>query len=540
MASRREKIAIVTLILVAVAVHLFLLGKYAVNLPFKDDYRVFVNYLYYFFNSDNRLALIFLPDNESYPVLMRLITLLQYSIDGQLDFRHILWFCNLFLVLILATLSAHFYRRKEYWNIAFVFLLVLNTMHHELYFRTDVGTYQTLSFSFSLFLFYGAVYYNSIGRWTRALFYIAFILTPFGSVNGMLANGLVVVYFLVNRENRKALVITAALLVVQLLFIAVFLSGGGKSFNIWENISKYNFELIYAYFLALGGVMNIISNPAGWTILVGVSVVIFGYTFYRLFFPFQWRLDFEKLLFIFCAGSLALIVILRYNYWMEGYVSVLESRYRIYGALIILLFLSVLVRRFGRIRPWVGLFLLGLFAAGLYKGLAMLKIQQSDQWVKAYNVDQDIYEPVYARDLYISSERKKKLEEQGIYSFEPVRKLAGRILAEENRLRKISGVNMGGAEKDPLSKGDWNANVYPPIQRLEVRGVFPYKKYYFIRFRAKEGKSSLHPMGPPPLSVLKGPPPATVQELSMDFYPQVLTGVDFNDYEVYGTDELGL
>lgn len=263
MVSRKEKIAIGTLILTATAVHLFLLGKYAVNLPFKDDYRVFVNYLYYFFNYEHRLSLIFLPDNESHPVLMRLITLLQYFIDGQLDFRHILWFCNLFLLLILVTLSAHFYRRKEYWNIAFVFLLVLNTMHHELYFRTDVGTYQTLSFSFSLFLFYGAVYYNSVGRWIRVLFYIAFILTPFGSVNGMLANGLVVVYFLVNRENRKALVMTAVLLVIQLLFIAVFLSAEGKSLNVWENISKYNFELIYAYFLALGGVMNVISNPAG-------------------------------------------------------------------------------------------------------------------------------------------------------------------------------------------------------------------------------------------------------------------------------------
>ncbi|MBX2953216.1 MAG: hypothetical protein KF870_11970 [Leadbetterella sp.] len=537
--SRKEKIVIGTLVVAAAAIHLFLLGKYAVNLPFKDDYRVFVNYLYYFFNSGEGLSLIFLPDNESHPVLMRLITLLQYTLDGQLDFRHILWFCNLFLLLILVTLSAHFYRRKEYWNIAFVFLLVLNTMHHELYFRTDVVTYQTLSFSLSLFLFYGAVYYNSLGRWIRALFYIAFILTPFGSVNGMLANGLVVVYFLVNRENRNALVTTAVLLALEILFIVVFLSGDGKSLSVWENIRKYNFELVYAYFLAMGGVMNVISNPTTWTLLVGVSAVIFGYTFYRLFFPFQWRLDFEKLLFIFCAGSLALIVILRYNYWMAGYVSVLESRYKIYGTLIILLFFSVLVRRFSRIRPLVGLFLLGLFAAGVYKGTGMLKIQHTDQWVKAYNVDQDIYEQGYARDLYISKERKEKLEEQGIYSFEPVRKMAGRILVEKNRLKEISGVSIGNAETDPLSKGDWSKNVYP-IQRLEADGVFPYKKYYFIRFRAKEGKSSLHPMGPPPHSVLKGLPPETVQELSMDFYPQVLTGVDFKEYEVYGTDDLGL
>lgn len=527
------------LILVVAVIHLFLLGKYAVNLPFKDDYRVFVNYLYYFFNYDDTYAAIFLPDNESHPVLMRLITLAQYSLDGYLDFRHILWFCNLFLLLILATLSAHFYRRKEYWNIAFVFLLVLNVMHHELYFRTDVGTYQTLSFALSLFLFYGAAYYNSISRLTRVLFYVAFILTPFGSVNGMLANVLVVTYFLVNRENKKGLVVTSVLLIIELLFTVVFLSGDGKSFNIWENISKYNFQLIYAYFLSLGGTLNVISNPASWIVLALGSAAIFGYTFYRLFFPFQFRLNFEKLLFIFCAGSLALIVILRYNYWMEGYVSVLESRYKIYGALILLLFFSVLIRQFSFIRPLTVLFLVGLFAAGLYKGLAMLKIQQLEQLTKAYNVDQDIYEESYARTFYLSKKRKEKLEELGVYSFLPVREVADRILVEENRLNEIFRVKIGNAENDPLSKGDWNSEVFP-MRRLEVDGVFPDRKYYFIRFRGKDGKSSLHFLDPPPLSLLKGPRRSAIQVLSRDFYPQAVAGVDFNEYEIYGTDDLGL
>lgn len=540
MVNRNEKIAIGGLILATALVHLFLLGKYAVNLPFKDDYRVFLNYLYYFFNYGNTLSTIFLPDNESHPVLMRLITLVQYAIDGHLDFRHILWFCNLFLLLILATLSAHFYRRKEYWNIAFVFLLVLNVMHHELYFRTDVGTYQTLSFSFSLFLFYGAVYYNSVSRLIRVLFYVAFILTPFGSVNGMLASGLVVLYFLVNRENKKALIITSVLLVIQVLFTMIFLgSDDGKPLNVWENISRYNFQLVYAYFLSLGGILNVISGPTLWIVYALVSAVVFGYTFYRLFFPFRWKLDFEKLLFIFCGGSLALIVILRYNYWLEGYISVLESRYKIYGALIFLLFFSILIRDLPRIRPLVGLFLAGLFAAGLYKGLAMLKIQQREQFIKAYNVDKDIYEQSYARDFYVSKKRKEKLEEEGIYSFRPVREVAGHILTGENRLREISGIKMGDPDKDPLSNGDWSSKVFP-MRRLEIEGVFPYRKYYLIRFMAEDGRSSLHSIGPPPLSPLEGSPPSTVHKLSMDFYPQVLSGVDFNEYELYGTDDLGL
>ena len=534
MVKRGEKVAIGGLLLGAVLVHLALLGKFAVNFPFKDDYRVFVNYLYYFFNYQ---ATIFLPDNESYPVLMRLITLAQYAIDGHLDFRHILWFCNLFPLVILITLSAHFYRRKEYWNIAFVYLLVLNGMHHELYFRTDVGTYQTLSFALSLFLFYGAAYYREIGWPLQVLFYIAFLLTPLGSVNGMLANGLVVLYFLVNRENRTRTVVTALLLVTQVLGISM--SGDGKSLSVWENISKYNFELLYAYFLSFGGIIQVISNPAGWNLLVGISAIVFVYTFYHLFFPFRFRLNFEQLLFIFCAGSLALIVILRYNYWMEGYVSVLESRYKIYGALIFLLFFSLLIRRFPRATPLVAIFLLGLFAAGLYKGLSKLKIQQLEQLTKAYNVDQDVYEQTYARSFYINRKGKEDLENRGVYSFVPIREVAAKILVEENRLTEIAGITIHDAANDPLAGGDWNAHVFA-MQRLEVNGVFPDKKYYFIRFLGENGKSSLHFLDPPPFSLLQGTRPSTVPLLSRDFYPQALEGIDFKRYEVYGVDALGL
>ncbi len=539
MINRKERGIIGGLILTALLVHLSLLNEYSLNLPFKDDYRVFINYLYYFFHQNES---VFLPDNESHPVLMRLITLAQYSVDGHLDFRHILWFCNLSILLMVGVLSAHFYGRKEYWNIAFVFLLVLNGMLQELYFRTDVGTYQTLSFALSLFLFYGAVYYSRLSRLTRLLFYAAFMLTPFGSVNGMLANVMVVLCFLVNRENRKALLLTSVILVAQFLFMALFLGGEGKSFNVWENISKYNFQLLYAYFLSVGGILNVISSSASWAPLAVAGAGIFGYTFYRLFFPFRPRLNFEQLLFVFCAGSLALIVVLRYNYWIGGYVSVLESRYKIYGALILLLFFSVLVRHFGRfswLRPVAGAFLAVLFAAGLYKGVAKLKVQRMEQIAKAFNVDQDVYEHSYAQIFYITKERKEYLEDRGVYSFAPIRKVVENILTEENRLLDVTRVSIGEAKGDPLSDGDWNSAIFP-MRRLEVEGIFPRKGYYFIRFRGEGGKSSLHFLDPPPFSRLRGARPSTVRLLSCDFYPQPLVGIDFNEYEVYGVDDLGL
>src|SRR5690606_27799917 len=133
---------IILLGLIPVFTHLILLGKFVRNFPLKDDYRVFVSYLYYFFNSTDKIDAITLPENESRPVLLRLITLFQHGIDGRQDFSHMLLLCNLFLVLFSGCLALHFYKRKEYWNMALGSLLIFNVMHYEMYFRNDVGAYQ--------------------------------------------------------------------------------------------------------------------------------------------------------------------------------------------------------------------------------------------------------------------------------------------------------------------------------------------------------------------------------------------------------------
>lgn len=548
MRENKGSLGVFLLIAAPIVAHLFLLNKYAINFPFKDDYRVFVSYIYTFFNSPVKLQLLFLPDNESYPVLMRMITLFQYALDGRLDFRHILLLCNLFLFLFATSLGLHFYKKKEYWNIAFMCLLVFNTFHHEMYFRTDVGTYQLLSFSFSIFLFYGVSYYNNLSIFTRVLFYVALIITPFGSINGMLAIAMVVGYLLINQENKKALIATSLIFLVQILVI-LNVGGDGKSLSVFDNLTKYNFELIYAYFLALGGIFTFRLNSAVWMITASVSAIIFLYTFYKLFFPFKFKLNFEKLIFLFTSASLALIVILRYNYWIEGYVSVLESRYKIYGSIIILLFCVIIGRKYQKIRPLVALCLIGVFFLGMYKGTYMLKLQQLEQITEAYNIHEDAYLEDYSRPNFITTEKKDYLARHSIYSFKKSKEVLDNLFTEPNKLNRVTGTNIQIQNNNPMENVGWEGVkttekvAIVTMNTFTVKGIFPKREFYFVRFNNKDKSSSVLFLQPPSISIINqlyDKQDNNVTELSSNFYPDALKESDLSDFEIYGVDSLGL
>jgi hypothetical protein len=525
-----KKPGILILGLLPVLVHFLLLGEYSFNFPLKDDYRVITSYLYHYLNAPDKFLALGIPENESRPVLMRIITLVQFYIDGAQNYKHLLLFCNLFLLVFFSCIAHHFYKRKEYVYFVCAALLVFNPIHYEMYFRNDVGTYQTFSFALAIFLFYVASYYEHTSKILRGLFFLGFILTPLGSINGLLASILILYVFFY--EKRKVGWILLAVFVVQVLLV---LSGDGKSLGIVENLIKYNFQLVYAYALALGGTFAVVQQPLLWPAYAVLGGGIFGYTVWKLFFPWGWKLSFEKLLFLFCAASLALIVILRYNYWIVGYVSVLESRYKIYGAIIILLGVVLAGRRYGskvQVMSLVGLSI--LFVAGYVRGVKMLDILVQEKLTEAYNVNQDAYEDHFALRFFVNKEKRIFLEEGGHYSFGAAQTLFDRILTEENLLKPIAS-QWTKLSVDPGSDGDWYG-MQVPMSNFELRGTFPRKKYYFVKFHGEKSCIQFLLPGTKPFWERTSGP---VEKLSRDFYADAYEGVDFSQYSVYGVDELG-
>ncbi len=492
--------------------------------------RVITSYLYLYLNAPDKFLALGIAENESRPVLMRIITLSQYYLDGGQNLKHLLFFCNIFPLFFFGCIAHHFYKRKEYIFLICSALLVFNPIHYEMYFRNDVGTYQTFSFALAICLFYVAAYYNEVSKLLRVLFFIGFLVTPLGSINGLLASMLILYVFFY--EKRKLAWVLLCIFMVQVLLV---MSGDGKSISLMDNLLKYNVELIYAYFLALGGTFAVVQQEILWPVYAALGAGVFGYAAAKLFFPWTWRLTFEKMLFLFCTASLALIVVLRYNYWIVGYVSVLESRYKLYGAIVILLAVVLAGRQFGAKVQCLGLAgVSALYLAGLVRGVKMLDMLVQEKLTEAYNVYQDVYVEDFARRGFVDSKKRVFLEEGGHYSFEAAEDLFDRVLTEENRLSPIA-LQWTKLSEDPGSDGDWYG-VHTPLSNFEVRGQFPKRKYYFVKFEGDKSCIQFLLPGAKPFWERDG---EYIEKLSRDFYADAYEGVDFTRYTVYGVDDLG-
>src|SRR6476646_2868036 len=77
------------------AVYLGLVWRSAVDVPFADDFDVFVKFLVLYQDLDSpldRVELVFSLHNEHRLVLSRLAALVQYQLHGVLDFRELILF----------------------------------------------------------------------------------------------------------------------------------------------------------------------------------------------------------------------------------------------------------------------------------------------------------------------------------------------------------------------------------------------------------------------------------------------------------------
>ena len=527
------------LILTPFLVYLYLLNKHAVNLPYRDSYRLFVNYIILYIKAPLKLPVILVPENESYPVLMRLLSIIQYKIDGALNFSHLMLFFNTFLIFTVVVITFHYYKRKEYLPIAFLSLLIFNVFHYESFFRNEVAGYQLAVFPFTVLIFYSATVFEKLKWPVKILFYFSLLLNPLGSINGLIANLMVWIYFLIKKVSKKDTVFISIIIFFQLVFL-IWLKDQGKSVSIFENLWKYNFELVYAFFVSLGGLLAVSLYQWFLVLVALVSAFIFFYTCYQCFFVKGAATDFEKLLLIFTTISLAAIVVLRYNYWMIGIAGVLESRYKLYGAFIFLIFAAIVSRKHGRLQYLTLFSLVIIYILGLLKGGAGLKNQMAERVMEVYNSYQGVYEDRFANENFVSRENRDFLEKNNIYSFE---KYGKRIALNFNDNRRLTDISSSEIKivSDPITQGDWGG-FKKQLNKFTLTGIFPKHKYYFVKFKVGDNKSYAMELKPLPKPLLERLITKEDYELKLegDFYPGPVTGIDLDDFKVYGVDQLAL
>ncbi len=490
---------------IPIVLHFVFLSKFSLNFPFEDDHRVFMDFFYNYLNADDfkqRILILLTPDNESRPFLIRLSLLIPLSIFKAIDFKSILYFVNIYTFVIVLVFIRK-YRDIPIFLVLISFLL-LSHCSWEMFFRNDVASYQLASVSLSILLFYLISISNSLENIPiRILFYFCLLVVPFGSALGFVTVFLIMLYAFFRKIHPHRFIILS-FLVFQIVIYFISETGDGNNISPFENLFKYNYELIWAYFIALGGQFRFIYNGLGYTIsgCFGVFTLIFS-TYFLLKNWSSKAYDFEKLIFIFGAGSLALIVISRFNYWIIGYDSVLGARYKIYGILVFLAGMSFVFRM--KIKPRVKWAIVGVFIVfyiGWYlKSSDYLNLKNETQMMDAYNLEKGIVRNEKQNTTFEADFKYQYLKQNGYFNandlyLQVLSKIRNGIvvLPEKAVLSQV--------DFDPAFESDWGGKE-EKLYKIIVTGHFPMSANYFIRIIDKNNKTMLLNGLRKPLSIIK-------------------------------------
>ena len=490
---------------IPIVLHFVFLSKFSLKFPFEDDHRVFMDFFYNYLNADDfkqRILILLTPDNESRPFLIRLSLLIPLSIFKAIDFKSILYFVNIYTFVIVLVFIRK-YRDIPIFLVLISFLL-LSHCSWEMFFRNDVASYQLASVSLSILLFYLISISNSLENIPiRILFYFCLLVVPFGSALGFVTVFLIMLYAFFRKIHPHRFIILS-FLVFQIVIYFISETGDGNNISPFENLFKYNYELIWAYFIALGGQFRFIYNDLGYTIsgCFGVFTLIFS-TYFLLKNWSSKAYDFEKLIFIFGAGSLALIVISRFNYWIIGYDSVLGARYKIYGILVFLAGMSFVFRM--KIKPRVKWAIVGVFIVfyiGWYlKSSDYLNLKNETQMMDAYNLEKGIVRNEKQNTTFEADFKYQYLKQNGYFNandlyLQVLSKIRNGIvvLPEKAVLSQV--------DFDPAFESDWGGKE-EKLYKIIVTGHFPMSANYFIRIIDKNNKTMLLNGLRKPLSIIK-------------------------------------
>ena len=93
MHSKTTHSLFINLSLAALAIYCLTVIRYAYNMPVGDDYDAILNFLNQYFETDwlSKLQLLFGQHNEHRILLTRLISVIDLSIFGSINFSHLIW-----------------------------------------------------------------------------------------------------------------------------------------------------------------------------------------------------------------------------------------------------------------------------------------------------------------------------------------------------------------------------------------------------------------------------------------------------------------
>lgn len=504
------------MILIPVLIHLFVLDKFSLNFPFEDGHRVFLDFSYNYLNAQNlseKITLFLTPDNESRPFLIRISLLTQLALFDKINFRYLLIAFNIYTFILVAVFI------KRYWKNPYLVIIscfgLLSLCNWELFFRSDVASYQLATISLSTLVFFLLSNTNQISSFfKKCIIVVCLFLVPFGSAIGFITVFFVIIYAFIRKTEPRWYYILA-LFIFQLYLYFSFGTNDESSGGFIQNVFKYKFELIWAYFMSLGGMFQYISNYASYAVSGVLGILIFtGCSWFLLKHWKEKNLDFEKLVFLFMASSLAIIVLNRYNYWVIGYESVLVPRYKIYGVIMLLLAISFVFKRINssatKVSITIGVIIMYVF--WLLKSWYLITLKKETQMIDAYNLEKGMVRNDVANNTFEAGYKYDYLKKNGYFN---ANELYNEVLfkIKNGTIVYPEKVTLKYVDFDPTFESDWGGKN-TVLNKIFLYGIFPESETYFIQLIDKNNKAIILNGFRRPSSVLKR---LVSQETQIDF-----------------------
>lgn len=402
MTKNPAKTPLIPAVLIAVPVvfWLFVIYKYAANVPWFDDFDPFPDFLRHWILSDNiteKFKLIFQPNNEHRMIWGKLTALFYYKLTGTLDFRLIQIFAS-FLTLSVLFL---FWKAFKAAKIPLIYFVPIPFFIFHLQFY---GTYlwAICSMQHQPVVFFTAVtcWLVAKGRFNAGL--LTAICANFAMGNGILVwtSGVAILIFLGHTRQLIVWILTAVA-GVFLYFVGMSPQGNETSFSFFAENPHLSF---IGFFTFLGGLFDLSPDrdinlrmiptfAAG--LVVGVYVIwwVLRTVFTK---PPISKKDAETQtangfligILVFILANAAVIALLRPRFGMDV---MLVSNYKIYpGIFLAAAYLSLLM--FGK-RP-AAIWKAGLLvAAGLWLGTLFIYFPTVRE--RKYNFEINAYNQKY-------------------------------------------------------------------------------------------------------------------------------------------------
>lgn len=323
--SAVKKLLIVALLLVPFTLHGWLIFKYAINVPFFDDFQWGYAFLE---NYNNELSFVskfkhlFDQHNEHRIVTTRVTIITLLNLEGDLNFRHFALFGNIFIWGVFGVFAVYLFRERKspWWLVPIAFFWFEMQHFYNMMLSYSVPNNSVIFFAFLSVL---AVYLSEKTEKKRyfILSFIAGLFATFSNGNGIVVLFVLLALYMLRWQWKK--VFWASILIIPALVLHFW--------NYHVEVGKASFDNNTLLFLIDFLSISLIPSSLDKSSVLGIVLL-----FTSVAISIKWVVNSAKEplavnrifligIFAFLCGTALVTAIMRANYglppapWYKGY-----------------------------------------------------------------------------------------------------------------------------------------------------------------------------------------------------------------------------